>query len=503
MSNAERRATLEGYWPWLAFFLIVAGTRFLLIAHYGTETPMEDEWHFIGHQFFEPYLAGQLRLADLFALANEHRIVTTRLYELLTLKLDGGVWSPVQQMIGNALIQAAAVTGLTRLLLRSCPAADRQVYFLFSLVLWGLPLAVENVLVGYQTQFYLLILFSYVFLWALVSARLFSRLWWVGMACGVLGLFTMAAGALTLFCGALFLGLRVARLGGCRSDGVLMLVLLGVVAVAMANTPSGHAPWINPVREVAWAFLQVCAWPAYTGTAVAWQGFIALAIILYGPVAYFFWVQLRRPPAATDESWFALAMALWVLAQLFAISYERTHSLLVTRYNDVYVIGLLLAFLFALRREGGLAERRAAKPEAERAPPPYMTFSQLWVLVVLVSTIHYCTFLVHELDKKMVWAPLPEQNVRGYLQTRDYAWLADKSFPDIPYYDQPALKSMLDNPDIDALLPPNLVPANAERQPMPLRELTAHLGAIGMALLLAGVLCLGVYGWRRPKDSTG
>lgn len=489
MQDMDAADAWGGYWPWLAFFLIVTGARFLLIAHYGSEVGMEDEWGSVVRELYTPLLEGKLRLGDLFKLWDQHRIFTTRLYELFMLKIDGGVWSPIQQMIGNALIQGATVTGLTLAMWRLCPPAQRQVYYLLSLVLWGLPLAVENVLMGFQTQFYFMLLFSYVFLWSVISAEVLSWQWWLGMSCGALGLLSLASGPLALICGSVFLGLRYWRLGGGRADLLLLLALLLMAGVAMALTPSGHGWAVNPVTEVSWALLRVSSWPAFPG----------FALILYLPLVRFLWSQLRRPPAASDASWFAFALGLWVVIEFLAISYTRTQRPLATRYDDIFITGLLLSFLLALQREQTVAVAQAALPEAERAPPPYLPFAQLWLLVVLAGTIHNCVFLSQQLDKKLQWSVAAEQNLRGYVQTRDFALLADKPYPIVPYHDALALKAMLDDPVVDSFLPPNMVPANAGRQPWLLREVVAHLWWLGIGWLVAGALILGGVMVRRQE----
>lgn len=496
MLNAGR----QGCAPWLAFFLVVVGARLLLIALYGTDTPMRDEWFVLAQRLYSPLLHGSLSMANLLEPFNEHRLVTTRLFCLLLLELDGGVWSPVQQMVGSALVQGLALTSLTALLARACPPASRPVFFILSLVLCGLPLAVENILIGFAVQYYLLILFSTVFMWALVAAEAFSGLWFVGMVCGVLSFLSMASGALTFLCGAAFLALRYMRGGGQRHDVAVFLGLLLAALLCLHLTPPAPADWwgARSVFEFAFALVRILSWPGLAGCA----------LIIYLPLAWFVVGLLRRPPEPRDPAWFVLLVALWVGVHFVAFSYSRAQAPLASRYNDFFVIGLVLNFLCALVREQQKAALRAAQPEAERAPPPYMPLSQLWILVVLAGTIFYCSFLVKELDKKLEWAPLPEQNVRAYLQSHDFAVLAGKPYPDIPYDHPQDLKMMLDDPALARALPPNLAPANGERQPRLLRALTAHLEGGGLACMLAGLIGLALLapryaGQRPPAQAAG
>ena len=88
--------------------LVVIGAKYWMIAHYGSPTPLWDQWDAEGALLYPKYLGGTLQISDLIAPHNEHRILVTRLWSLLLLDLEG-YWDPILQMVANTLILGTAV----------------------------------------------------------------------------------------------------------------------------------------------------------------------------------------------------------------------------------------------------------------------------------------------------------------------------------------------------------------------------------------------------------
>jgi hypothetical protein len=72
-----------------SLFLILLGTRALLISYAGSPTPFLDEWEADGARLLLPYIQGDLTLSDLFIPLNEHRIFFTKLLVLLIFNVSG------------------------------------------------------------------------------------------------------------------------------------------------------------------------------------------------------------------------------------------------------------------------------------------------------------------------------------------------------------------------------------------------------------------------------
>ena len=92
---------------WLvALLLVILGAKLWIIQVYGSPLPYWDQWD-EAKLVFKPWLEGHLTWGALFAAHNEHRIVFTRLLDLLELRLNGQ-WDPELQNGG----QRAAARGV-------------------------------------------------------------------------------------------------------------------------------------------------------------------------------------------------------------------------------------------------------------------------------------------------------------------------------------------------------------------------------------------------------
>ena len=96
---------------WLAaLLLVILGAKLWTIQVYGSPLPYWDQWD-EAKLVFQPWLEGHLTWGALFAAHNEHRILFTRLLDLLELRLNGQ-WDPGLQMVVNALLHAGFACGL-------------------------------------------------------------------------------------------------------------------------------------------------------------------------------------------------------------------------------------------------------------------------------------------------------------------------------------------------------------------------------------------------------
>jgi hypothetical protein len=489
------RANTRAWLPYVAFALLVTGIKWLMIAHFGTPTPSHDQWDGEADHLYRPFLQGALGWQDLVRPFNEHRILMTRLLDLLLFRLNGEVWNPLLQVAINSLLHVAALTALLYFLRDSYPQKFRLVFWGAATLLLGLPLAVENLLIGFQSQFYFFMLFSFVFLWAVATQPALSRHWWLGQLCGLLGVLSLASGEVTLAAGAGLVIVRVVRLRRFTVvDAAQVVVWLAVVVLLLHNTPV--AAYEQAMRAQAplpffIALLREMSWPG-------WPGFV---LVIYFPLLGFMLRHLRQPrgsDAGHAADWLLFALGLWMLGQFVAIAYARAMTPLASRYVDIFMVGLFLNMVCLLRRQSVLNAERAAASEKTEAP--YMPFFQVWALAIMIGLVVYGIFLVHEVGKKQQWNVACEVNVRAYLQTHDYAILNNNPYPLIPYADPAYLHELLDQPVVVSFLPPNLVAANGERQPVLVTLFLGDLQALALLLISGGGVLLGVYagGGRLP-----
>src|SRR5208337_564107 len=98
----------------LALFLTALGAKLWVIQLYGSAVPYWDQWD-EARLFFKPWLEGRLTWSAWFAAHNEHRILFTRLLDVLALWLNRQ-WDPLLQMVVNAFLHAGFACGLAYVL---------------------------------------------------------------------------------------------------------------------------------------------------------------------------------------------------------------------------------------------------------------------------------------------------------------------------------------------------------------------------------------------------
>jgi len=217
-------------------------------------------------------------------------------------------------------------------------------FFSFAGIVFSIPYGWENTLAGFQSQFYFLLLFSFVFLWCMVRYEPSGRLrFLVGIvSCAVLSFFSLASGALTIAAGIGVLGIQWMR-GVPRNKTAIGLILLlftsFIVAVALTPTISGHAV----LKAKSFVSYIPAVWKA-----MAWPAKPVFGIFMYMPMLVFMVWQLCNRTINSRMPWFVFAMCLWVIGQILSIGYGRAVGVLSSRYLDIFSIGLIVNFVCIL-----------------------------------------------------------------------------------------------------------------------------------------------------------
>jgi putative flippase GtrA len=172
------------------------GVKVLFIKKFGSAVPYWDQWDAEADIVLKTYLNSNLSLATLFSSHNEHRILMSRIFSLVLFELDGA-WDPILQMIANAVLHVGAIVLLVLIIQRIIRPTQFILLALFSTFVFVLPIGWENLLAGFQSQFYLLLLFSLLALTGFAAAAAFSPAWWGSILCSIAAYFSMASGALT------------------------------------------------------------------------------------------------------------------------------------------------------------------------------------------------------------------------------------------------------------------------------------------------------------------
>jgi len=452
----------------------VLGAKILLIARLGIPTPYWDQWDAEAAGLYLPWLEGRLDAAHWFAFHNEHRLVLTRASALALLWLTGS-WDPIGQMLSNALVHVAAI-GLLIVLLGRLLDLTRFLFFAaFGLLFWAVPFGWDNTLGGFQLQFYGLILLSMLSL-HLVCAPAWSARWMLGTLLAVLAYFSMASGALILpvAIGLAALQLAAGRRAGTRElAGVLLHAAITLALLHDALSFSPHAT--ASIGAVLDSFLVSASWPI---AAASWPSILKIipAALINTPVLILCVRLLKERPGLDDRRWFTLALAGWLVLQLFALSYGRPGGTPESRYSDIFLIGVVLnaaAWLHLLRT----------------APSHLLFVASVWLFAVMLGAGQKATNnVIDGISARLRTGQIQTENVRKFVETGDLAHLAGKPQLHIPFPSAERLAELLSDPKLRAILPPALTGAPERRAKTVILTHGPMLLPLGLALLmLAGL----------------
>ncbi|MES2696135.1 MAG: hypothetical protein V4773_21870 [Verrucomicrobiota bacterium] len=302
-------------WGWMAaIFGVVLAAQLWLVAVAGTDIPYQDQWDVEGGWLYPATVDGSLQGTELLRPHNEHRIVWTHALNLLLFKANGQ-WDPLVQMSAGAGLRAALAALLGGMILSTVSAATRGWVALGVTVLFLPHLAWHNVLWGFQSQVYFVLLFSVAALWLLAGERLSWRRQAAALALGMSALLAMGAGALVP---AAVGGLLLVRWAGRRPDVsalVPVLALLGAAWVMRVAVPAHEALRPQTTAEALRTAVMFLSWP-HVGQPLA-----ALALNLPLLVTVATRVVGQRQTFAGEN--FALALTGWGLACALAVAAMR------------------------------------------------------------------------------------------------------------------------------------------------------------------------------------
>lgn len=426
----------------LSLFLILIGSRAAVINYAGNATPFSDEWDGEAANLLKPYLQGALTFGDLFRPHNEHVIFFTRLLTLGIFKLSG-YWDVVLQMIANAILDAATVVGISYALSRPLRGAWAPAAMILSALVNALPLSYDNVLLGFNTHFYLLLAFSFASLWFMADSRAWSPLWAAGVLFGLASFLCMASGALTL---AVAVGLHLLQTACGRRGGVREWLGIAALAAATAvlaslvpHVQSSDVYRAHSLRQFLSAVFELASWPAPPN----------LGVLMALPSVVFCVRTLADRPPLSDARWFNVAAFGWIFTQFAAFAAGRALIPVENRYLDTLLIGLAvnMTSFFWLVGSDAVSGRRKVWWSAALAA---------WLIIVGASLVHPAHPLPGSMELRRQTAKIQEKNLRDYLATGDASALAGAPLVDIPYPEASRLRQLLDTPEIRAALPPEL-----------------------------------------------
>jgi hypothetical protein len=430
---------------WAAsLFLAGLGAKLGLIFKFGQSFPYLDQWPGEAIELFFPFLSGHFSLATLLQPHNEHWIFFTRVCELGLLQLNGQ-WDGLLEMACNAVIHCTGVAGFGW-------AAASLLGKKSWLLIWpalaldlALPFAWENTLWGFQSQFYFLLIFSWLTVWLLGLNKPWSGRWWLGVLTGFAALFTVASGFLAAAAVIALTGLAaLKRRPEWRRDVPTWIACASIIALGLKlhmSVPPDHATQARTANDFIQALGKNLAWP--------WTIYPWYAPLNFIPLLLLGWVRRRSPEGLRPAELLIFGVGIWASLQAMAGAYARGIGGFgpAWRHMDslsfIPIANSLAAYVL-------LTDYRAKFRSTTRV----RAVLALWALVCLAGLGFVTDRAMSEyLPQLFVNRALQLKTARAFMATNDR-----RVFEDQPDYDRPVPNVdadvwLLENPFIRNILP--------------------------------------------------
>lgn len=439
----------------IGIVVCVALARSLWVSLYAADLPYWDQWMQVMQEFVAAK-QGTWHIANYFEPHNEHRILFTRLIGMLLFELNGGAWSNLVEAYVNTLIYGAV---LAFFYVTACRGASRQarwIMFFAVIALGALPFDWENILVGFQNQFYIMIGFALIMA-SVASYRAPSvSTLLILFVLAIASLFTMASGLLATVAVCTALALRSWREDIPRIHALTLLAMMVLVAACglwlIPAAPGNDVYKAIGISDHLHALATALGWPLqpFVNKRSLWSLISWLPTILW-------LIKFARSRRAASNEIFLVSLTMWVACQALAIAHARGHEIsgIAPRYMNITTIGLLANFALALQLIGFAQPNSAAK------------YARMGIVAICAAYVAVLLFRrtpddVIALRQRNDFARIEMYYTHAYLSTNNPAYLQHPG-QTIPFPDPHILQIFLDSPIVRSLLPPTLqVKSNGE-----------------------------------------
>ncbi|MEN5267504.1 hypothetical protein ABE502_00810 [Stenotrophomonas sepilia] len=442
-----------------AVAILALVVRLFYVQHFAVPMPFWDQWDAEGAFLLKPWVDGTFSWEDLIRTHNEHRILPTRLVTLATFMVTGQ-WNNMYEARVAALVFCVIPGMLVWQSLRQREAgAHRWLLVVAALLLSVLPFAWENFLVGFQSQFYFLALFSLFAIHLAASQHENILAMAAVVALSILATLTMASGLFTLVAVGGTYVLACLCLPGRRWPALCATAVLAALACyayqKLPMIPEHRALQAQNARELIDAISHVLGWPL---VGPHW----AIAALWLPCIVYIARMVVLRRATATDLS--MAGLCAWSALQGLAIAYGRGHGLdtPAARYTELFTPGLFGNAWFALRLWN---TENLKKPLRLGAQMLALAFAGTFLIGILIRVPMDTRAMAARHDATR----LQEKNVLSYLTSGDPAALEVNAF-EIPYPNASRLRSLLDDPALKNALYVEVVPAQQPQKPGPAQQ---------------------------------
>jgi hypothetical protein len=329
----------------LSLFIFVFLSQYLIIDFYGVNIPYMDQWDAEAELYIR-YLNNTLSLSFLIEPHNEHRILLTRIFNLVLFILNDG-WNPKL----NMHFQSILVSLISLLLYKFLTKSSKDKIYLFCQ--WLIILSAfssfyyfENILWSFQNQFYwMLLLLLLVFIIYQSQLNTFK----LSLICllAFLGIFTIASGVLISLFSLIILTYFnfTNRIRKKYKLFIYILVLITLIGFLFQVKVEEHSILkSHDFSEFITGILIILGWPN------AYFNFLFIPVTLLFMLSNFRFlgrIFYSKSLFINKKELLILFLLGWVLLQILSISYGRARAgVLSSRYLITYSLLLPVLFYF-------------------------------------------------------------------------------------------------------------------------------------------------------------
>ncbi len=472
---------------WLAAGLvgvIVLAAKAWLVAGYGSIVPQMDQWDMESGLLYIAWREGAFTWSSLLMPINEHRIVFTQLTNL-GLFLANGYWDPKVQMLAGAIVHAGVLSMIAAWGVARVRYERRAGVIILVMAGGGVPLAWENSLWGFQSQFYWLLLLGWGALWGW-AAEGTPRRRLIGTLCLLAGPFAMSSGVLAApavvaarMCGAL------GRKRWSSADWLALMV--ASTAMCISALLWRHVDDHDALRSegwggFSWVMLRLLAWP--------WSSAVWLGAAVWLPWLTLVFLVATGRRAVTERSLIVVGLGGWVLAQIAAIAWARGvfmgQGVIPSKFLDLMWMGVVANGLVLLGSGIGRPLKIARIQSMVTAA---------WFTIIGAGGVLLAWNTVEQLLPQHRAAMIAQtMRMKAFLSTDDYGFLAGQRYPSIVYPEPERLALLARRARSAGILHPELRDAGPEWRDV------AGLEPINYAAFNLGI---EAFEWRSPLNRSG
>ena len=315
-------------------FIIVYIIKYITIEKFSVNVPFGDQWDGEAFNLYKPYIENKLTFLDLLKQHNEHRIFFTRILNLVIFIFNNHIWDTILIM----KIQAIIFSLIPCILLNYYLKFNKN-YSIFTiiitLIIFSLPIGYENLLWGFQSQFYFMICFSLISFNIASSNKITFVTLLVLIFLSIFSYLNIASGfTVSINLGFTFL-LKYFNKKNIKYIYISFLFfILGFILYRLIVPVPGHT-YLRSQNLHAFliTLLNLMMWPLVDSYLMIFLWWIPIVYILGFTIYYYKSIKLKN--------FFLLAIIFWILLQSAGISYARggnIHNSMQNRYTEIYLL---------------------------------------------------------------------------------------------------------------------------------------------------------------------